>query len=57
MSEQPIGVCSICGGQVFGHVGAWWSVMPPPPARCKKCGATQAVGPVIPMIKEYPDAQ
>lgn len=51
MTEQTIGTCSICGGSVVGWVGAWHAVIPPPPARCASCGATEARhGPVIPMV-------
>lgn len=44
-----IGTCSICGGDVYGHVGPWFGVIPPPPARCSKCGASESKGPVINM--------
>lgn len=37
--NEKIGVCSLCGGNVYGHVGPWWGVVPPPPARCTRCGA------------------
>ena len=48
--NQVIGRCSICGGEVVGHVGAWWATIPPPPAKCSSCGAVEARGPVIPMV-------
>lgn len=50
VSEQPIGVCSLCGGQVVGHRGVWHGIIPPPPAYCTSCGAVEAGGPVIPMV-------
>ena len=34
-----VGTCSICGGDVFGFRGAWASTSPPPPDRCRNCGA------------------
>lgn len=40
--EQRLGTCSICGGDVYGHVGAWWGTVPPPPASCRSCGAVEA---------------
>lgn len=46
---QEIGTCSLCGGSVVGFSGAWFGVIPPPPARCTFCGAVQQTGPVIPM--------
>lgn len=50
MAEQRIGACSICGGEVRGHVGPWMGVVPPPPPRCQKCGAVSAAhDPVIRM--------
>jgi hypothetical protein len=50
MPEQRIGACSICGGEVIGWVGPLWSTAPPPPPRCKNCGAVSAAhDPVIPM--------
>lgn len=48
--NQCIGSCSICGGEVHGHVGAWFATIPPPPAQCVSCGATQVRGPVIQMV-------
>ncbi len=36
---QRIGTCSICGGDVHGHYGAWHGVLPPPPPTCSQCGA------------------
>lgn len=55
--NQCIGSCSICGGRVMGHVGAWWSVNPPPPAQCESCGAVEARTPVIPMVPRHPVAR
>lgn len=49
MAEQVIGSCSICGGDVVGYVGPWFSIVPPPPAKCSRCGAEEQRGPVIPM--------
>lgn len=37
--EQRIGSCSICGGDVKGYVGAWFSTQPPPVPQCSSCGA------------------
>lgn len=50
--ETVIGACSICGGEVWGYMGAWWSVTPPPPPRCMMCGAvpSSSVPPVVPMV-------
>lgn len=39
MSEQRVGTCSLCGGSVHGHRGAWWGIQPPPPDHCLHCGA------------------
>lgn len=39
MPNQRVGSCSICGGDVVGHRGAWMAVIPPPPDRCTQCGA------------------
>ena len=49
--SQPnrVGTCSLCGGDVVGHRGPWWGVVPPPPDRCVKCGAVSASD-VIPMF-------
>lgn len=44
-----VGICSICGGEVVGHTGAWMAVVPPPPARCTKCGAVEQRGQVVRM--------
>ncbi len=38
--RKRIGSCSICGGDVMAYTGAWFSVNPPPPPECSKCGAT-----------------
>jgi len=48
--QGVIGTCSICGADVIGHTGPWFGVIPPPPGRCSGCGATEAQGPVLPMI-------
>lgn len=41
----------MCGGDVIDPTdGAWMSVLPPPPPKCSKCGATVARGPVLPMV-------
>lgn len=48
--DQRVGTCSLCGGDVYGHRGAWMSVMPPPPDRCSSCGAVSRYD-VIPMFK------
>lgn len=50
MSEQRIGSCSLCGGDVIGWYGAWFSVLPPPPPKCSSCGAGTAED-VIKMVK------
>lgn len=50
MSEQRIGVCSICGGEVVGYRGAWMATIPPPPDRCTSCGAVRAAD-VIEMVR------
>lgn len=49
MAEQRVGTCSICGGDVIGVRGAWWSVSPPPPDKCTSCGAV-AQSDVIKMV-------
>jgi hypothetical protein len=55
MPEQKIGTCSICGGEVIGWVGPFWSTVPPPPPRCASCGAVSAAhDPVIPMRPIHP---
>ena len=48
--NQRIGSCSICGGDVFGHRGPWWSVNPPPPDRCMQCNAVAQSD----IVKMYP---
>ena len=45
-----VGSCSLCGGDVMAHVGPWWSINPPPPAKCSGCGAVSASD-VVPMIR------
>lgn len=58
MPEQRIGECSLCGGDVMGHVGAWWSTEPPPPPECTTCGAVSEFhSPVIPMRPKRPFKQ
>lgn len=37
--DQRIGTCSLCGGDVHGIRGAWYSANPPPPDKCRNCGA------------------
>lgn len=37
--EQRVGTCSLCGGDVIGTRGAYWSVIPPAPDTCSRCGA------------------
>ena len=49
MSEQRVGTCSICGGEVRGVRGSWMSVDPPPPDHCVACGAV-ARADVIQMV-------
>lgn len=48
---EKIGKCSLCGGTVFGFVGAYFGK--PPPSHCVSCGATSERTPndVIPMYK------
>lgn len=36
---RRVGTCSLCGGDVMGVRGPWWSVNPPPPDTCTNCGA------------------
>jgi hypothetical protein len=48
VSEQRVGSCSLCGGDVIGHRGAWMAVGPPPPDSCRACGAKRSDD-VIPM--------
>lgn len=48
--EQRVGTCSICGGDVMGHRGAWYGINPPPPDRCRNCGAVARSD----VIKMYP---
>lgn len=52
MSQGVVGTCSLCGGDVVGHIGAWFAVVPPPLARCSRCGAVEARGKVIEMIRD-----
>lgn len=53
--EGRIGTCSICGGDVIGHIGPWHGVVPPTPGRCSQCGAAEERGPVIPMRPATPN--
>lgn len=53
--EQRLGICSLCGGEVYGHLGPWWGLVPPPPATCRSCGGVQA-GSIIPMVPRGPRA-
>jgi hypothetical protein len=46
--NQRVGTCSLCGGDVMGFRGAYWSIIPPGPDECSSCGAV-AGGDVIPM--------
>lgn len=51
-----VGLCSICGGVVYAHVGAWYGTVPPAPGKCSKCGAVEASKlPVIDMIPSSND--
>ena len=47
---QHVGTCSLCGGDVMGVRGAWWSVSPPPPDTCSGCGAMASTD----IIQMYP---
>jgi uncharacterized Zn finger protein len=47
---KTIGKCSLCGGNVVKHQGAWMGVIPPR-AHCDKCGAVEDNAPVIKMKK------
>lgn len=46
---ERVGSCSLCGGDVMGLRGGWWSVSPPPPDTCSACGAI-AAGDVVEMV-------
>lgn len=50
MNERVVGTCSICGGCVVVPT-VLWMVGPPPPPKCRSCGAVakESYGPVIPM--------
>lgn len=53
MSQQVIGKCSICGGDVVAWQGVWHGVNPPPGPKCTNCGAVpkySADGTTIPMV-------
>lgn len=52
MTER-VGTCSLCGGDVMGHRGGWWSITPPPPDECSQCGAVRAES-VIQMVPRPP---
>lgn len=52
INETIVGSCSLCGGAVTAPT-YWHSVIQPVPT-CKSCGATKAVGPVIPMTPRNP---
>ncbi len=48
--QARVGTCSLCGGDVIGHRGAWWGTLPPPADSCSTCGAVRAdAADVIPM--------
>lgn len=42
MSNQRVGSCSLCGGDVVGFRGVWCATVPPPPDKCSSCGAVAA---------------
>jgi hypothetical protein len=48
--NKKIGTCSLCGGNVVIHEGAWMGINPPKPY-CVKCGAVEDNSPVIKMKK------
>lgn len=48
--ETRVGTCSLCGGDVVGIRGAWWSINPPPPDTCSRCGGVSAAD-VIRMVR------
>ena len=50
MNEQIVGTCGNCGGAVMA-VTTWMGMGPPPPPKCRGCGAHKrnGYGPVIPM--------
>lgn len=55
-SMGAVGLCSICGGVVYAHVGAWYGTVPPAPGKCSRCGAIEASKlPVIEMIPSVND--
>lgn len=41
-SGTRVGTCSVCGGDVYGHRGPWFGVVPPSNDECKQCGAVGA---------------
>lgn len=51
---EIIGKCSLCGGDVYGHKGAWFAVIPPPLSRCSGCGAVEKREPTIEMVPTIP---
>lgn len=55
--NERIGTCSLCGGDVYGYVGAWWGTVPPPPPTCSGCGAVARADDTIEMTRRtYPRA-
>jgi len=53
MAFQRIGTCSLCGGDVVGHRGAWMATVPPPPDTCQDCGAVRDTD-LIRMVRPAP---
>ncbi len=51
--NQRVGTCSICGGDVVGFRGAWWSILPPPPDVCSQCGG-RSKSDVVEMVPAGP---
>ena len=49
--QQHVGTCSLCGGEVMGYRGAWYSVEPPPEDACSHCSAVRAEN-VIQMMQK-----
>ena len=45
---QRVGTCSLCGGDVYGHRGAWMGGDSPRPDTCGNCGAVRGED-IIPM--------
>lgn len=54
-----IGVCSLCGGDVYEYDGEIWGNQhrPIPPARCGTCNAVRDKGKpkIIPMVPDKED--